>query len=203
MREQLCLLLAKHAGKTITRELAVEIVREACHPLRLTGMANEPALTAVVGHLNFDAPQGVVSLNGANPEERRHHIRLLTDSLNALPESQQFVPEIRHTFLRGIYMREMFIPRGTVLVGKVHRLDCINLVSRGDISVMTEAGAVRVQAGHQAVSPAGTQKVGFAHEDTIFINVFRTDATDVETIDEVLAFPATEPHGLNFEGAIP
>ncbi|HEY8709889.1 MAG TPA: SET domain-containing protein [Burkholderiaceae bacterium] len=34
---------------------------------------------------------------------------------------------------------------------------------------------------------AGIQKVGIAHEDTVFINVFRTDGTDIEKIEAEIA----------------
>lgn len=79
----------------------------------------------------------------------------------------------------GLYTRTLFIPKGCSLVGKVHRKPCVNIVAKGDISIMTETGALRVQAGYSVTSPAGIQKVGYAHEDTVFINVFRTDETDI------------------------
>jgi hypothetical protein len=55
--------------------------------------------------------------------------------------------EVKHTFLDGVYMRELFIPKGTLLVGKPHKLACVNVVSKGDISVLTESGSARVKAG--------------------------------------------------------
>ncbi|MNW18204.1 hypothetical protein D3C71_2176720 [compost metagenome] len=45
----------------------------------------------------------------------------------------------------------------------------------------------RFQAGHVAVSKPGIQKVGYAHQDTVFINVFRTDETDIEKIEAEVA----------------
>lgn len=96
--------------------------------------------------------------------------------------------EVKHTFLDGIYMRELFIPKDTLLVGKPHKLACVNLVSKGDISVLTESGSARVKAGYSIVSPAGLQKVGYAHEDTVFVNVFRTDETDEEKIEQAIAW---------------
>jgi len=37
------------------------------------------------------------------------------------------------------------------------------------------------------VSAPGIQKVGYAHEDTVFINVFRTDETEIEKIEAEIA----------------
>lgn len=86
----------------------------------------------------------------------------------------------------GLYTRTLFIPKGCTLVGKIHKKPCVNIVAKGDISIMTESGSLRVQAGYTVTSPAGIQKVGYAHEDTIFINVFRTEETDISKIEDDL-----------------
>lgn len=83
----------------------------------------------------------------------------------------------------GLYTRTVFIPKGCELVGKIHRRPCVNIVAKGDITIMTETGYMRVQAGYTVTSPAGIQKIGYAHEDTIFINVFRTEVTDLALIE--------------------
>ena len=46
--------------------------------------------------------------------------------------------------------------------------------------------------GFTIVSPAGIQKVGYAHEDTEFINVFLTDETDIEKLDAEIACESYE-----------
>lgn len=86
----------------------------------------------------------------------------------------------------GLYTRTLFIPKGCELVGKIHRKPCVNIVAKGDITIMTETGLLRVQAGYSVTSPAGIQKIGYAHEDTIFINVFRTDVTDIGAVEKDL-----------------
>jgi hypothetical protein len=141
-----------------------------------------------------DEKTGVISFNhgGADPAIVRARIRKLTTDLLALPSEDKREFEVKHTFLNGMYMRELFIPKGSLLVGKVHKLDCINIVSKGDISILTENGSARVTAGHSTVSPAGVQKVGFANEDTVFINVFRTDETDPERVEDVVAWDSYE-----------
>ena len=90
------------------------------------------------------------------------------------------------TLVDGLYTRTLFIPKGCELVGKIHRRPCVNIVAKGDITIMTETGCLRVQAGYTVTSPAGIQKIGYAHEDTIFINVFRTDVTDLGDIEDDL-----------------
>lgn len=127
-----------------------------------------------------------------DPLEVREWIAKLTRSMKSASASEQLDLPIKHTFLDGMYMRELFIPKGTLLVGKVHKLPCINVVSSGDISVLTETGSARVKAGYTVVTPAGIQKLGYAHEDTLFLNVFRTDETDPQKIESVVAYDCHE-----------
>lgn len=100
--------------------------------------------------------------------------------------------EVTESLAHGLYTRTLFIPKGCELVGKIHKKPCVNIVAKGDISIMTETGAMRVQAGYSVTSPAGIQKIGYAHEDTIFINVFRTDETDISRMEADLIAPDFE-----------
>jgi len=136
--------------------------------------------------INVCRQTGEVSFNyGGTREQMRARILALKDTLIAAAGSPDYPAE--HTFCDGMYIRRLFIPKGTLLIGKIHRKDCINVVERGDVSLLTEFGTSRVQAGATAVSKAGTMKVGYAHEDTIFINVFRTDKTDLAELEAEIA----------------
>jgi len=121
-----------------------------------------------------------------DPLVMRARIEALQAQIEALPEEQQLEMPVEHDWLPGIYMRTIRIAKGTLLVGKRHKADCINIVAAGDITVVTETGHKRMQAGYKIVSPAGLKKVGYAHEDTVFINVFRTDLTDLDEIEREL-----------------
>jgi hypothetical protein len=84
---------------------------------------------------------------------------------------------------QGTYARELFIPKGTVLTGKIHKYAQINIMSKGDISVLTEDGVKRVQAPFIIVSPAGTKRIAYAHEDTVWTTIHSTSETDLEKIE--------------------
>lgn len=121
-----------------------------------------------------------------DPTVMRAEILALKDRLLALPGDHMKLP-VEHTIADGMYMRKLFIPKGSLIVGKIHKKQCMNIVASGDITVLTESGCARVQAGYTVQSPAGIMKVGYAHEDTVFINVFRTDETDIEKIEAEIA----------------
>lgn len=135
---------------------------------------------------------GRIMLPTADRVAVRAWIATVTQTLLAVPKVEQQEFEVKHTYMSGLYMRELFIPKGSLLVGKIHRLPCLNIVSMGDISVVTELGSARVKAGQTTSSPAGIQKLGYAHEDTVFINVFRTDETDPDKIEDIIAYRDAE-----------
>lgn len=141
----------------------------------------------------YDPDTGMITFNhgGAPDYVVRQFIRTMARGLNALPAAMQGLP-VEHIAIDGMLARTMYIPKGMLLVGKIHKLDCINIVAKGDISILTEHGSGRMVGGQQAVSPAGTQKIGFAHEDTVFINVFRTNETRLEHIEDTIGWPSFE-----------
>jgi hypothetical protein len=115
--------------------------------------------------------------------EARDKIFAFEDELRKYPQVE--LPLV-HRFSKGLYAREMFIPMGTIAVGKIHRYECLSIVSMGDITILTEHGAQRVQAPHTSVSPAGVKRVAYAHADTVLTTVHATDETDLERLEAEL-----------------
>lgn len=99
-----------------------------------------------------------------------------------------------HRFAKGLYAREIFIPKGTLLTGKIHKREHLNIVALGEISVLTEAGPQRIKAPCTIVSLPGTKRVGYAHEDTVWITVHATEETSVERIDDELVVDTYEQY---------
>lgn len=96
--------------------------------------------------------------------------------------------QVAHHFAPGVYMRELFIPKGTTLTGKIHKTEHLNILSQGDLSVMTESGVKRLKASTVVKSQPGIKRAGYAHEDSVWITVHHNpdDARDVDLIEERL-----------------
>lgn len=92
---------------------------------------------------------------------------------------------VRHHFERGVYARELFIPKGTLLTGKIHKYPQINILSRGDISVLTPAGIQRLKAPPAVIiaAPAGTKRIAYAHADTVWTTIHGTDERNLDKIE--------------------
>lgn len=108
---------------------------------------------------------------------------------------------VKHYFSHGVYAREIFIPKGTVLIGKIHKYTQLNIMSKGELSVLTEEGIKRVKAPFTIVSPPGTKRIAYAHEDTIWTTVHGTDEIDLEKI-EAHFIAQSEQDYLDFCGAL-
>lgn len=110
-------------------------------------------------------------------------------------------PEPTHFFAPGMYLRELTVPAGMLLVGKIHKHTHFLVVTKGRAEVISEFGRTIVEPGHISVSQAGVKRVVLALEDTQFITVHLnlSDTQDLEVIEadhiepEVLGISAPTP----------
>jgi len=93
-----------------------------------------------------------------------------------------------HHFAEGLYAREITILAGTILTGKVHSTEHLNIVSKGRIMVWTEDGMKEVAAPFTMVSRPGTKRVGFALEDTVWTTIHAnpSNSTDLAALEQAL-----------------
>lgn len=100
----------------------------------------------------------------------------------------------KHWFAPGIYARELLIPAGTCLTGKIHKGAHLNIISQGRISVLTEHGIKTLEAPCTLVSDAGIKRVGFAHTDTVWtcIHANPDNCTDMEVLESRYISPSFE-----------
>lgn len=91
------------------------------------------------------------------------------------PVTQYFAP--------GMYAREIFLPAGSVVVGKIHKHAHLNLISKGRGVCVTEQGRVRFEAPHMFISQPGTMRAVHSETDVIWTTFHATDV--VGTPDEM------------------
>lgn len=95
---------------------------------------------------------------------------------------------VKHVFAPGCYAREITMPEGLVVFGKLHRHAHVNVISRGRVRVLTEFGCEELVAPCTFVSQPGTQRMVLILEDTVWTTVHITDKTDLAAIErEVIA----------------
>lgn len=99
---------------------------------------------------------------------------------------------LKHMFSDGAYAREIFIPKGSLIVGKIHRHAHFNFITYGDVSVLTEEGPRRIKGPCFMESTPGTKRLVYAHEDTVWTTIHVTAETDLEKIEEHVIAPTYE-----------
>jgi hypothetical protein len=73
---------------------------------------------------------------------------------------------LEHSFAEGMYVRKVFMPKGYIVVSKLHKDSYLSCVLSGDLSMITEEGYRRVVGPCSFISPPGTKRILWIHEDT-------------------------------------
>lgn len=109
-------------------------------------------------------------------------IRVMPGALGADPFP------LEHSFADGLYIRKITIPAGYFIVGKLHRDSYVSFVERGDMSILTENGVVRVYEPTTQISPSGTKRFGFSHEETVWVTVHNNpdNERDIEKLENMI-----------------
>lgn len=138
----------------------------------------------------------VEALSFETPAPSREAIQRLQEAM--LPIQCELPPPTHH-FAPGIYMRELTVPKGMLIVGKIHLHDHFLLVMSGKALVISEFGRDLVEGGQVIQSKAGIKRVALAIEDTKFLAVHPnpTNTTDLKVIEAENIEPETL--GLNIE----
>ena len=116
-------------------------------------------------------------------EPIKDKILRLEDYLATLPQAE--IP-LNHYINNGIYYREITIPQGAFCTGSIYGDAHIHFLIRGDMTVLTEDGLKRVTGPCTFVSPPDMKRAGYAHEETVWAAVFRTDETDPDKAFEAI-----------------
>lgn len=113
--------------------------------------------------------------------QHRKAVMQLEQAIRQLPN--QVEPETRHYFADGMYCREMRADAGIVLVGKIHKRSCVNLILQGEVEVRNHDGNRRIVAPAVFVSPAGSKRAMYVIRDLIWVTAHATSATDPEAAE--------------------
>jgi hypothetical protein len=97
---------------------------------------------------------------------------------------QQECP-LKHTFPEGMYVREIFMPAGSIVTSRIHKFDNPFFITKGRVTVISEnEGLVTYVAPYSGITKPGTRRVLFIHEDTTWTTVHlnpsnKTDHEDI------------------------
>jgi hypothetical protein len=120
-----------------------------------------------------------------SPAELRAGILDIERKIAAMPGATfgDDVAPLLHAFGDGLYIRTIRMPKGMLLTSKIHKTNHPYFIMEGEVSVLTDKGEVRIKAPYADITRAGTKRVLYIHEDTVWITVHATDKTDLREIE--------------------
>jgi hypothetical protein len=127
----------------------------------------------------------------------RAQVKRLQDALVATGAGVDLSGNLRHFFAPGMYGRELAIPGGMVVVGKIHRHQHFTFLLSGEATINTDRGMERITGPHVWVSQEGAKRALMTHTDCVFFTVHLNpdDTTDLTVIEA----RTIEPEAIGYE----
>ena len=86
---------------------------------------------------------------------------------------------IKQELIDGPYVRELFAPKGSLIVTFIHKQRHPAFLLKGELSILLDTGEIkRIKGPQKIITEIGTQRVAYIHEDVTWTCVHRTDATN-------------------------
>lgn len=100
-------------------------------------------------------------------------------------EQEQVDCPVVHRFGPNIYIREVTLPAGCFSIGHYQKTTHMNVMLTGSVTMVKEDGShVELKAPQTFVSGPG-RKIGYIHDTVVWQNIYSTDETDVEKLEEM------------------
>jgi len=99
-------------------------------------------------------------------------------------EMQEQFP-LKHHIKDGLYTREIFMPKGSLVVSYIHKQNHPSFFMKGEMSVVLDTGEItKIKAPMVVQTDVGTQRVAYMHEDVTWVCVYKTDKTTVKEAEK-------------------
>jgi len=109
-------------------------------------------------------------------------VETLLDKFRAMP---QVDCQEKHFFGPGLYIKQVTMPKGSVIIGKPHKVEHMCVMLQGRMILVKEDGTkFELKAPMTFLGKPG-RKVAYILEDVVFQNIFATEETDVEKLENM------------------
>jgi hypothetical protein len=117
----------------------------------------------------------------------------LTELVSKMPVDQMIDCPVKHTFINGLYMREIVNPAGSLIVTKIHKTQHAFAVMEGEALIYHDGEMHHVKAPYRGITEPGTQRAIHALTRVVFVTYHPNpdNETDVEKLEARLI---AEPH---------
>lgn len=129
----------------------------------------------------------IISKDFINKVETLENAMLASDDVRIAKGNSNMFP-LKHSFSEGVYIREMFMPQGGLVIGKLYKISHTWFLLSGELEVATDEGNEYYIGPCYVNAPEGTKRVLHAVSDVIFVNVYPNpeNITDTDKLEEIL-----------------
>lgn len=114
-------------------------------------------------------------------EASNNHIQINEVEKELLALDQVDCPVLHH-FGPGIYMREVILLAGSLVIGHHQKQDHLNIMLSGKVAII-EDDAVKVLVAPMIFTGKPGRKIGYIIETCAWLNVYSTDETNVDKLE--------------------
>lgn len=156
-------------------------------------MLAEPLIRDTAPGVHFQPGDPIAEIQMPVARPSRDHIERLESHLLGLP---QVDIETTHRFAPGLYCREIRVPAGTLMTGRVHRFEHVSVMVSGEMTTLVDGEMRRIAGYHPFIAPAGTKRVGYTHTEVVWLTVHLNpdELRDIEQIESLLCEPMAALH---------
>lgn len=121
--------------------------------------------------------------------------KILDELETAMAKMPQVDLEVKHIFTDGLYVREIYIPAGTIVTSAIHKTEHPFVISQGEIMVTSDnEGSVVYKAPYTGVTKPNTRRALRALSDVVWTTFHVTNETDIDKIGEEILAPKDNSH---------
>lgn len=106
---------------------------------------------------------------------------------------------LHHKFIKGMYIRTIFMPAGTLLTSKIHKTNHPYRVLKGKASVwIDDDNCQTIEAPYKGITYPGTRRILYIHEDCIWRTFHKTNKRTPEEVEEEIIEKNDNPYLPDF-----
>ena len=142
-----------------------------------------------------------LSLSDISIEKKNVRKSIVNFEKQILAQDNSFVGDndmcpLKHSFSDGIYVREIFIPAGMFITGKIHKHAHPNFLMSGEVDVVTKDGKETIIGPCSMMSPAGTKRALYAKTDLVWITIHHnpTNTQDPKKLEQIVIADSFEEY---------
>ena len=92
-----------------------------------------------------------------------------------------------HRFVPGMYIREIFMPKGTLVTSLIHKTAHPYFVLKGKVSVFSDNDGEQIlEAPYIGITTPGTRRVLYMHENVVWATAHPTEIQPKDESEEAL-----------------